>query len=367
MTQPTSNSANERGRVIDRSHSPIFLRWLGGLGLAVLVLWGPAAVTVQPAAAQSGGELLALLERIERLERELLAMRTVMGAQVDGVAQNGAVAGPADATQDPAQNGEGAGPAGGPRGLLPGGRASSVTIGDPALARVLVRVDQLESELTRMTGELERLQYRYERLNASINQLAQAGFPAAGMADGAGADRQGALASGQPQTLAGDPSAPAGQPSGPQNGSPMAPAGQPGQIGADGLPALMGDVRLDYKTALDLLYKGEFAVAEAAFRRFVESYPDSDFLGEAYYWIGESLFVRDLYKQASVSYLQSARDYPKNTKAADSLLKLAFTFKALGEGDQACKALKQIVDNYPNASEPIKRSVRKARSDFLCR
>ncbi len=343
------------------------------LALSAGIFWGLTVSTASPAAAQTSGELLALLERIERLERELLAMRTVLGSQ-DGQAVPGQVS-PSQppvsmvpgVSTDAAPEGVPGQPVAGPQGLLPGGRASAATVGDPALARVLVRVDQLESELTRMTGELERLQYRYERLNTTVNQLAQGGFQAPGApVDVAGAGQ--GRAPGQPQSLDAQQS---GQMQGPAvgvDGQPLAPNAAMTAPGVnDGLPPLSGDVRLDYKTALDLLYTGEFAVAEAAFRRFVETYPDSDFLGEAHYWIGESFFVRELYKRASESYLQSARDYPKNTKAADSLLKLAFTFKALGEGDQACKALRQIVDNYPDASEPIKRSVRKARADFLCR
>ncbi len=344
------------------------------LVLALTLVLIPAST---PALAQSSGELRALLERIERLELELAALRSVVGntAPEAGARQPGT---PDDGSV--------------PTGLGPSTQgASGARTGGPAIARLLVRVDQLESQLGRMTGELERLQFRYERLNTTVNQLAQdvnrvgttsrAGDGAApsfrqaqGPAVTSGPD--GETAPANPDARPPLPSPPDAQsaevgtlgviPAQPNGAATPAAPATPEEDVAPVLPDLTGDVRIDYRTSLDLLYKGEFAAAELAFRRFAEAYPESDFLGEAYYWIGEALYVRELFKGAAEAYLVSARDYPENTKAADSLLKLAFTFKALGEGGQACKALAQIDKNYPSATEPVKRSVRKARADFRC-
>ncbi len=319
----------------------------GRISRSVCLAVGLTALFLTPAVAQNRGELAALLERIERLERDIVALRTVVASEVPPA--DPMVEGPSDGETGPVS------PEGAPQGLGRRNQFSSPSpAAGPAMARLLVRVDQLESELARMTGELERLQYRYERLNTTLNQFAQGRVPQAAPAQG-GLERTPVPAA---------PLAPEADPIAPQAG-PNAPA--PGSVAPAGLPTTTGDVRQDYKTALDLLYTGEFELAETAFRRFIEQYPDSEFLGEAYYWIGESLYVRELFQEAAEAYLVAARDYPRNTKAADSLLKLAFAFEAMGEGDQACRALRQVLQNYPDASEPVKRSVRKARADFRCR
>lgn len=333
-----------------------------------------------PAAAQHG-EMLDIIERLEQIERDIADLHLQAGRP------NGAASG-FRATPGVAGQAQTASAAGG-----------------PAVARLLVRVDQLESELTRLTGEFERLQYRYERLQTIVNQVARNGGAPAGGAvapvdpqnpsftsqtrlspsfGAAEADPYAPAGDGQSQDapfgITGQAQTPAGDPDfgAPQTESqPDAGAGSqiprrltPGVAMPDEGVAVVagpsGDPRADFKSARDLLLKGEFAGAETAFRSFVETYPDSDFAGEAQYWIGESLFVRELYTAAAEAYLATARDYPDSTRAADSLLKLALTFERLGERKAACDTLRQLSRKYPDASEPIKRNLKKARAEFSC-
>lgn len=231
----------------------------------------------------------------------------------------------------------------------------------PATARLLVRIDQLEAELGRLTGEFERLQFRYERLNTMVTQIVRAQNEA-GMR---GAPPVGQAGFGQTQPDDGTGSLEgSGEDESQQGIAPVAPSTR--ASGPVTLQPPSGDPREDFKTARSLLLRGEFEAAEAAFRQFVAAYPDSDFAGEAQYWIGESLFVRELYGQAAKAYLTAAKSYPKGPRAADSLLKLAHCFNKLEDNDKACRTLRELSQRYPNASEPVLRSQSKARAEFGC-
>ncbi len=356
------------------------------------------AVMTQPGMPGADARTRELLIRIEALEREVLALS---GQAAAGQVQPGGAA-----SAQP----------GGPRGLVPAplGIAGSDEPSSAALARLLARVDQLESQLRRLTGELERMQFQYERLNTIVNQLAQetggSGFaparPSGPAQPGTFGQQPGQQQLGQPQPgqqqpggfgvtpgvpnpgipseagvpreagvppLAGEPSFP-GAPGTASDGYGAADGvGPDGMTGAGpvapgqaAVPAPTGDPRSDFNVARDLLLRGDFAAAEAAFRQYAETYPEDSSLGEVYYWIGESLMIRELYTEAAKAFLQSARDYPDNPKAPYSLLHLATSLQAQGQTGQACRALQQASEKYPDAPEPLKRRVRKARGDFRC-
>ncbi len=249
-------------------------------------------------------------------------------------------------------------PRGGDLRSGPGGAPAygSPAASDPAAARLQVRIDQLEAELRRLTNNFERLQFRYDRLQTTVNQLAKMvhGEPMAGQ-PGAG------------DPVLGDPSVPDdGAMPGDMAGV-QPPAGAvPPSRSAPVTVTMTGDPRVDFNAARALLMDGEFEGAETAFRHYVEAYPDNEFVGESYYWLGESLYVRELYRDAAQAFITAAKEHPESTRAPDSLLKLAYTFNRLDENDAACKTLQQLSRVYPDASEPVQRSSRKARADFGC-
>jgi tol-pal system protein YbgF len=245
------------------------------------------------------------------------------------------------------------------------GRSDGAT---PAVARLMVRVDQLESELSRLTGEYERLQFRYDRLNTMVMQLMQ-GNAGVSPTVATPAPRSPGVTYDPSANPFGSAPAPGQTPIGPE-----APT-NPGVATAPGMPPATapislqqptGDPEVDFRAARSLLLKGEFALAETAFRRYVTMYPEAENAGEAQYWIGESLYVRELYNDAAEAYLSAVRDYPQGPRAADSLLKLSYSLNQLGEAGKACQSLRKLTRDYPNASEPVMRSVRKARADFGC-
>lgn len=99
-----------------------------------------------------------------------------------------------------------------------------------------------------------------------------------------------------------------------------------------------GTPESQYEYAFSLLRKRDFPAAEAAMRRFVDRHGDHQLAGNAMYWLGETFYARENYRDAAATFLDAYTGYPSNDKASHSLLKLAMSLGALGKKDAACQA-----------------------------
>ncbi|MEQ8604605.1 MAG: tol-pal system protein YbgF [Marivibrio sp.] len=137
------------------------------------------------------------------------------------------------------------------------------------------------------------------------------------------------------------------------------PPPQPGSVsGAEATAAAPsgvlpdGTVQEQYDYAFSLLRKRDFAAAEQAMRSFVDKHGDSGLAGNAMYWLGETYYARENYRDAAATFLDAYTGYPQNDKASHSLLKLAMSLGALGKQDAACQAFSTLAQDG-NASERI--------------
>ena len=103
-----------------------------------------------------------------------------------------------------------------------------------------------------------------------------------------------------------------------------------------------------------------YSEAENAFRGFVEKYPKDVNTPSAYYWLGESLFVREKYPEAVLAYGEIIKNHKKHEKASASLLKIGISFSNLDKKKESCDALKNILKQYPNSKQNILK-----RTNFL--
>lgn len=98
----------------------------------------------------------------------------------------------------------------------------------------------------------------------------------------------------------------------------------------------------DFDAALKLLKEQNYAAAEQALSSFVKSYPNSEYTGNAYYWLGESFLLRKKYEKAAINYIMSFNKYPKNNKADLSMIKLVTSLNILGKKKEACTTIAKI-------------------------
>jgi len=110
---------------------------------------------------------------------------------------------------------------------------------------------------------------------------------------------------------------------------------------------------MQYQFAMDLLYQGDYKTAELAFQEFLNVGEDPGLLSNSNFWLAETLYVRENYKDAAKNYLNLYQVYPNSTKAPDSLLKLGISLIKMDQREQGCLTFLQLQDTYPDASASL--------------
>jgi tol-pal system protein YbgF len=280
-----------------------------------------------------------------------------------------------------------------------GGDAAALPTGNVAASQE-VRLQQLESELGRITGRLEELSFRIEQVAEQLDRMnADIDFRLTRLEQGAG----GASGAGAPQTMSdagSDPTA-AAAPAATDTPPPASSSGTLGtmsqaeleaQIAAQpdvdptatgaGAPAATSATTTasvitpydlpgatpeeQYEYAFGLLRQANYDEAEAALRTFLDRHPDDLLSGNAQYWLGETYYVRGDYQKAALTFAEGYQKYPNSGKAPDNLLKLAMSLGELGKNDEACVALGQLRKEFPNAPANIQDRAARERQRYGC-
>ncbi len=121
-----------------------------------------------------------------------------------------------------------------------------------------------------------------------------------------------------------------------------------------------------YDLAYGYVLHKDYALAEQAFRDFLTKYPSERLVPDAQYWLGESLFQRQRYRDAAESFLAVSTKYERAGKAPDALLRLGQSLAALNQNEAACATLAEIGRKYPRASAGVKRGVEQELKRVHC-
>ncbi len=378
------------------------------------------AIAPQTAGAQSA-EMGVLLDRIERLERDIRTLNVQ-------IARGG---------------GTGA----------PGASAGAAATNEPAYARLNVRVSQMENDLRSITGKAEEMTFALNQLRTQIEQMStdldfrlrqleQGGVgvsPATGGALGqptassaqtippslgapsvdpsaaplaavpqapaqdvpglpAGSQVLGTLTEAEtaaaptvespaepiseadallaqltgeeipgvsPDPVAAAPS-PAPSPAPAPTAAPTAPGvnvATEAQLAAPAAPQTAalpdGSPRDKYMYAFGLLRQGRYDLAAQALSQFVTDHGDDALAGNARYWLGETYYVRGAYVEAAETFLEGFQIDPEGPKAADALLKLGMSLANLDKKQEACAAFQKLRADYPAAPAGLKSTLQR--------
>ena len=331
-----------------------------------LVLAGALVPVAAPGALAQDASVQGLLDRVERLQRELQTLqRTVYRGEPP----------PAEATSP---------------------TPSAGTLSTTVAARIELRLSQLEAQLRELTGQIEEASYRQTQLRAQIDKLAAdtdlrlrqleqggvAGANVTGLPSGEGgaqgAGPGGTVASAQPFPGAVDDGSVKVLGTVPADDlealrtERVEQAGQAGQTAAPGQQtaqayALPGNTAEEqYKHAFSLLSQANYGEAELALRTFVEQNPDDPLAGNAKYWLGETYYVRQDFEQAAITFAEAYQRYPDNTKAPDNLLKLGKSLAALGQTQDACGTQGELLRRFPSAPATILQQAKSERQRLSC-
>ena len=283
-----------------------------------------ALALAAPAAAQSlsPAEAAALRDRVDRLSAELADIRARLGTA--------------------------------------GGTGRSIG------GEVMVRLDRLEVELSRLTGEIEELRFRQRR-------IAEDGARRIGALDLRMTELEGgditALAPQPP--LGEEAAAPARPEPAPDPAPTPEPERTPGQDGAtdgaepgDGTDAqgVFGRIEPAPETgaddpmlalARDDIRQGRFDQGERRLREILDDALDARAAAEAHFWLGQSRFTRGAYAEAARSYLNSYNSAQSGPRAAEALLQLGITLGRLGQRREACLTLREVRSRFPDGDSQV--------------
>lgn len=293
-------------------------------------------VAAVPSVASAQQDISGLLNRMARLERELADLqRTVFAG---GQPPASVTAGQAAQLVQPDGSG-----------------------GSP-LARIEIRLQEIEADIRRITGRVEELGFtvqnvsdRMDRLQTDTDirfrELAAGAGQTTGFQDtGSGVQDTSSAPAVNPTQSPGAPPSTLGSLSGSDVSALQATAPpQTALLPADQL------VEDQYKAAFDHLVKHDLPTAEAAFRAFLAEHAEDPLAGNAQYWLGETYYARERYEEAAVAFLEGYQSYPDSPKAADNLLKLGMSLARIDRKEEACTTFAKLSADFPNAPTNIKR------------
>ena len=107
-------------------------------------------------------------------------------------------------------------------------------------------------------------------------------------------------------------------------------------------------------------------IADQTMRNFIQKYPNDPLVADSQYWLGESLYQRQQYREAAEAFLAVTSKYDKSTKAPDALLRLGQSLAALKEKDAACAAFGEVMKKYPRASGGVRAAVDREQKRVKC-
>ncbi|MEM7498244.1 MAG: tol-pal system protein YbgF [Pseudomonadota bacterium] len=217
------------------------------------------------------------------------------------------------------------------RGAAAGGAAGSGSTPD-----MLRRLSEIEAELRRLTGEVERLKFR-------VDQIAED----AGRRFGDIEFRLTELEGGDLAALPANP---------PPLGGGLESGGQGGGV--------VPQVSVSEQRALDegirLVQQGRFGEAEAALRGFLDDYPGSPLVPLAHFWRGEAAFTQGSFQTAARAFLAGYRADQGGEQAPDNLVKLGVSLSRLGQINEACLTFAEVSRRFPRAERAVSEAASEA-------
>lgn len=122
----------------------------------------------------------------------------------------------------------------------------------------------------------------------------------------------------------------------------------------------------EYDLAYGYVLRKDYALAEEGLRAFLKNHPKDRLVADANYWLGESLFQRQRYREAAESFLTVSTKFDTAGRAPDSLLRLGQSLAALKEKDAACATLGEIPRKYPKAPANLKQASAQEQKRLGC-
>jgi len=139
-----------------------------------------------------------------------------------------------------------------------------------------------------------------------------------------------------------DPAAAAQNP--PATSPPTTPANPAAALSNPGVsaPRMFETARADY-------YAGQWPLAIQGFETYIKTFPKSDLVDDAQYYIGETYYASGRYREAVAAYDRVISNYPSSNTLPDTYYKRGLALNSLGQIPQARESFDFVVKNYPDS------------------
>ncbi len=104
----------------------------------------------------------------------------------------------------------------------------------------------------------------------------------------------------------------------------------------------------NYKTALNQFRDRNYRAAKQMFQQMAQENPPIDYADNVYYWLGESEFALGEYEDAVTSFGRVFQ-YPNTNKMDDAILMMAYSYRKMGEYNQARLLLLRFRHQYSDS------------------
>ncbi len=122
-----------------------------------------------------------------------------------------------------------------------------------------------------------------------------------------------------------------------------------------------------YDKAYSLIKEQKYSQAETSFNNFINTYTNSEYTGPAYYWLGESFYLRKKYDKAAINYILSFNKFPKNSKADLSMLKASISLNQMKKKKEACEIMKVLKAKSASLPANIQKLMQKEATNMGCK
>lgn len=214
------------------------------------------------------------------------------------------------------------------------------------------KIEDLEYQLRQVTGQLEVMTHRLKQMQEKMELMTR--------------DYAERLQNLEGRRMSSNQVAPSQQTQNVAQKENKAPNFQVQQVSRNDVKLPDGMSKEQYNYARSFLLSSDYDKAEVAFKQFIEKNTNSPLISNAYYWLGETYYVRNKYKDAISTFAEGYKKFPRSNKAPGSLLKLGMSLKAINRPNDACKAFKQIQKHSSKASKNILKMAKKQQIASGC-
>lgn len=110
-----------------------------------------------------------------------------------------------------------------------------------------------------------------------------------------------------------------------------------------------------YRAAYQLLRDRKLEDATEAFNAYLEQYPQGNYAGNSYYWLGEIYLLKADLEQARDWFSKLLQDFPDDRKVSDAKFKLGKVHHELGNEAKARELLQDVAGDGSDAARLARR------------